>query len=442
MAHPRTLSEHQLEVLRWVADGCPEGVFEDVSVRISVAALRRRGLVETSGRGATWTANVTSDGVRYLELADSENPPKPRQASVSVTQQLVDEIMAAGGSLTVRQLRYGEKGVDYEKRVAAAQRHGKVPSGKLLVVSRLQFPELRIDLIDGPEGTDVELRPVPVPGRVSRYHPAVRTFRDHADTHTISRASLPRALRILQGLVVEAERRGHLVGSEQATLGGGRQRGEEGRGLPVFTVDAYSVAVDVVEEGLPSRGYWEKKNRSYTGYGHAAKLPPRSEYEANATGRLTIELVGHWRSGRQKRWSDRKRWRVEDKLPELLREIEVRAAEHRHNVSENQRLAEVRQRAWEEAMDKARVRYAEQKRIDALFVAVEAWQRSEAIHAYCDALERSGRGGLETVEWARNYADRQSSFRDLPIIPESSTPAGLEELRPFLDGWSPHGPDL
>lgn len=363
---------------------------------------------------------------------------------MSVTQQLVDEIMAAGGSLTVQQLPYGEKGVDYEKRVAAAQRHGKVPSGKRLNVTRLQFPELRIDLVDGPEGTDVELRPVPVPVRVSRYHPAVRLFRDHADRHTISRASLPRVLRVLQGLVVEAERRGHRVGSEQAGTGGDRRRSQEGLGLPVFTADAYSVAVDVVEEGLPSREYWEKKNRTYTRYGYAAKLPPRSEYEVDATGRLTIELVGHWRSVRQKRWSDRKRWSVEDKLPELLREIEVRAAEHRHDLSEKQRVADQRHLAWEEAMDKARVRYAEQKRIDALLVAVEAWQRSEAVRAFCDAIERSGRGSeaVEWIEWARNYADRLSSFRHLPIIPESSAPAGLEELRPFLDGWSLHGPDL
>lgn len=438
MAHPRTLSEYQVEVLRWVADGCPNGVFEDVSVRISVAALRRRGLVKTSGRGSTWKASMTKEGGEYLDLATGT---KPRQANVSVTQQLVDAVIAAGGTLTVQRARYGENGVDYEKRVLAAHRHGKVPPGKRLAVTRLQYPDLRIDLVDGPDGTDVELCPVPVPEKVSRYHRVVRGFRDHADRHRISRASLPRVLRILQGLVVEAERRGHAVGNEQARTDRDTRRRDQGRGLPVFTVDAYSIAVDVVEEGLPSRGYWERTNRTYSTHGRESKLPARSEYEADATGRLTIELVGGSRAGRQARWSDRKRWRAEDNLPELLREIEIRAAEHRHDLSEKQRLAEERRKAWEEAMEKARTRYAERRMIDALLLKVEAWQRAEAIHAYCDAVESTGRGGSEAVEWARSYADELSSNRVPLVLPESTAPTSLEELRLFLDGWSPYGPD-
>lgn len=121
--------------------------------------------------------------------------------------------------------------------------------------------------------------------------------------------------------------------------------------------------------------------------------------------------------------------------------VEIRAAEHRHDLSEKQRLAEERQKAWEEAMEKARTRYAERRRIDALLLKVEAWQRAEAIHAYCDALESTGRGMSEAVEWARSYADELSSNRVPLVLPESTAPASLEELRPFLDGWSPYGPD-
>jgi len=46
-----------------------------------------------------------------------------------------------------------------------------VPAGKRLVITQLSFPDLRIDLVDGPEGADVELLAVPVPERVSRFSP-------------------------------------------------------------------------------------------------------------------------------------------------------------------------------------------------------------------------------------------------------------------------------
>ncbi|HEV8176378.1 MAG TPA: hypothetical protein VGP44_01695, partial [Gemmatimonadales bacterium] len=57
MAHRPTLTQAQLDLLGWIADGCPEGVVEGESYRISaVALLRRRGLVKTRGRGADWSA--------------------------------------------------------------------------------------------------------------------------------------------------------------------------------------------------------------------------------------------------------------------------------------------------------------------------------------------------------------------------------------------------
>lgn len=102
---------------------------------------------------------------------------------VSVAQQLVDDVMAAGGSLVVQQGNYWEKGrVDYEKRVQGAHRHRKVPTGKRLAITRLPAGEMRIDLVDAPDGTDIELSPVPVPERVTRYHSAVRAFRSTQTT--------------------------------------------------------------------------------------------------------------------------------------------------------------------------------------------------------------------------------------------------------------------
>jgi hypothetical protein len=108
VAQRKTLTEKQVELLRWVADGCSDGVFEDNLHRISAAALRSRGLITVSGRGPTWRAKIAADGRDYLKSVDGPNPPIPRQANVSVTQQLVDQVVAAGGTLRVPRKRWND----------------------------------------------------------------------------------------------------------------------------------------------------------------------------------------------------------------------------------------------------------------------------------------------------------------------------------------------
>jgi hypothetical protein len=133
MAQRKTLNEKQVELLRWVSDGCPEGVFENDFHRISAAALQARGLITISGRGATWAAKIAPAGSEYLSRVDGTKPPIPRQANVSVTQQLVEAVIAAGGALRVPKRRWDStEGVDYEHRARLAQVHGKVPAGKRL----------------------------------------------------------------------------------------------------------------------------------------------------------------------------------------------------------------------------------------------------------------------------------------------------------------------
>jgi hypothetical protein len=109
MAQRTTLTNRQVELLRWIGDGCPEGVMDSDAHRISAAALRRRGLAKVSGRGPTWTARLTDAGREYLVEVDGPSPPVPR-ASTSVTQQLVDDVLAAGGVLSVPAPRWGDPG--------------------------------------------------------------------------------------------------------------------------------------------------------------------------------------------------------------------------------------------------------------------------------------------------------------------------------------------
>jgi hypothetical protein len=172
MAQRKTLTEQQVSLLRWIAAGCPYGVMDGVHHRISVAALRNRVLVTISGRGSTWAAKITDAGQDYLAQLDGPNPPVPRQANVSVTQQLVDDVIAGGGVLRVPRRGWPSwKMPDYRHRALLAMRHGKVPDGKRLTVTVVDR-ELEIQLVDAPgySGGRAELTPVTVPERVGRYH--------------------------------------------------------------------------------------------------------------------------------------------------------------------------------------------------------------------------------------------------------------------------------
>jgi hypothetical protein len=111
MAQRTTLNDVQVEVLRWISEGCRDGVVADgVSARISAAALRNRGLVRTSGHGPSWKAKITAAGTEYLQQVDGPHPPLPRQPNVSVTQQLIDDVVAAGGALRVPRKRWEQEG--------------------------------------------------------------------------------------------------------------------------------------------------------------------------------------------------------------------------------------------------------------------------------------------------------------------------------------------
>ncbi len=140
-------------------------------------------------------------------------------------------------------------------------------------------------------------------------------------------------MRILQGLVAEAERCGYLV--ETARSERPRRYGHTGwtgteQGHIVISADGCPQAVRVAEEGLGSRAYWET-TRYWRGPLSTSRAPALSDYETGATGRLSVQLVPSHRSrGHPAKWSDRRSWTLEDKLPEVLREIEVRAAEQRH----------------------------------------------------------------------------------------------------------------
>ena len=243
--------------------------------------------------------------------------------------------------------------------------NGKVPAGKWLHVTTVSHGrELQIELREPPADWPITRVPVPVPTQVTRYVAVVRTFKDQTERHEISRAALPRALRLLQGLVVEAERRGATVAIVPArTDNYGRHHwsGPEDGHFQITTA-GYTAAVRVSEDGLSSRSYWEHHQSPYGPPPSSAQRRERlTEYEANATGRLCLELVGYWDSIRTARWADRRDGPLEDKLADVLYEIDIRALEQEQRREAAEREALERQHAWEIAKAGARDHYLDHR---------------------------------------------------------------------------------
>jgi hypothetical protein len=149
--------------------------------------------------------------------------------------------------------------------------------------------------------------------------------------------------------------------------------------------------------------------------------------------------------GRRSYWGDRKRWRLEDKLPALFKEIAHRAhTEHEQRQAQERKEEETRQR-WLAAMRQARTALVEDHRLKVLHTQVQAWQEATAIRAYCDALENHHRAVGEAeadaawTTWARACADRIDPLPRNPRLPDPAT-IMPEDLRPYLHGWSPYEP--
>jgi hypothetical protein len=433
--------------------------------------------VRISGRGPTWHAELTARGREQLERLEQEQstsssngsepdtlrPAQPaalvslseRRAELapgpkplSMTEQLVADVLAAGGRLILPD-ETSHGGVNWRQRAYAAQRHGKVPEGKRLSVAWTNAG-FEIELLDGETGNELGADAVPVPARVTKHHPVAREFRNRTSLHEVSRKALPRVLRIVHALAKEAECRGYQLGCVRVREDSyGRSEWKPSHdGQLVFTINGHELKVRLWEKGAGLRGPYEQQRKRWQEdrerpFREMLFLDRPKPYDSGATGELNIEALG-WSHGRQSSWGDRKRWTLEDRLPQLLRELETQAVEAEEQRLAREREEAERQRQWEAAMDRAKRRLVEDHRVSVLRTRVGAWHEADAIRAYCEAVE--ARHGAETIaadadaaQWlafAREHADRAQRVPTMPADPEITH----EALKPYLGKWSPYGP--
>ncbi|WP_371407116.1 hypothetical protein OHA10_16620 [Kribbella sp. NBC_00662] len=159
----RTVNARQLEVLKWIVAGCPEGGTKDTTYKTTAIALQNRRLATVTKRRSVWKAEATQAGRHFAHhgcypvghwtntsdttraksatIASAARPIVPARAERKVTalrpaDQMIADIVAAGGRLEVEDLHNY-----YDNLVSSAIRYGKVPEGKLLEIERRSWPQ-------------------------------------------------------------------------------------------------------------------------------------------------------------------------------------------------------------------------------------------------------------------------------------------------------------
>lgn len=465
MKRTAPLNAAQLAVLRWVEQGSPVQQTPNPGYKNTALALHHRGLVQVSRKGGVWRATLTADGLYYLQhgshrprpapvapqLGGSHQPPPsplplpairsngavgPSEAGGGKAAALVQEIVDAGGRL----LTGHHERPNLTTLVTAANRFDKVPAGTQLMQT---WTRDGIVLHLAPACADVVR--VPVPAQLRRPHPAVAALLPRDSGYPIIGPARGRSLRLMHALAREAERRGHTVrGNRPVDVRDQPVSTSRRKGIVTISVGDHTVGVAVTQQHdktphVPTASELRDAER-YSW----VRIP---QWDKVPTERLTLSLDAPHKV-KQDRWHDSSRASLDDVLHEVLAEIERRCAAAAAAQREREREAEQRRHRWEAAMQTATEQYAHSKRVDHLNSQVARWRASRDLAAYLDAMaercrDLTGEERAAADAWltfARGHHTALDPLhRDLADI---DVPApSRQELQPFLNGWSPYGPD-
>ena len=173
----KPLNARQLELLQWIAGGCPGRVMQGHGYKTSAVALQSRRLVKISRRGGVWTAQITEAGLAYLETGHFPARLPPTTVKPSKTT----------------------------KSEPAARNSDKEPNAPLLIAP----DHWNTVMSQGHDPTPSPVTSFKVPQRLVKPHPTALAYRDDWDHHEVSTAYVSRAVRLVHALATETERRGY-----------------------------------------------------------------------------------------------------------------------------------------------------------------------------------------------------------------------------------------
>jgi hypothetical protein len=236
----------------------------------------------------------------------------------------------------------------------------------------------------------------------------------------LSRANLPRGMRILDAFVKGIEERGFVPKGHERKAGELRSSVVEVLGEEIHV--ALEEAVQRTDHVL-TREEEEYKRRH--GWSSARK------YDYSPTGLLCLRINERTDDRLRKLWSDGKRHRLEDCLNDVLAGLIAVADAMRRDHEEHERRAREWQAEQERLAELERQRHQEEDLRQELLAQVDAWVRSQNIRRFIIAAERAAKEGRISMsperlqrwlEWAGSQADRLDPLR--PERPKDAKEAG------------------
>ena len=353
----------------------------------------------------------------------------------------------------------------YRRCIHAAKQRKLVPEGTVLRHTGRAAGDLVIRLLDAqnPDETDwnrirLNLRK---PTRVAQ---DLRTLlAENPSAMRVSDGQRDRAIAFLLALDAESAKCGHQVRMAR--------RGQHAK--LAYVIGGTQKSLELSEE------YEDAPRAPSTRRGLTTSWPSYGT-ERVASGRLRLEIgrTGHAKNGYPNcdTWTDNPRATLEKKTRTIVREAQTgfdadeaqrleaerQRAEQRAEWERQQEAARIARenkeaetrRAWRAALDEARPRAAAAVRHATLMDALHAWRDARDLREICAILEGSAGIADQSGEAAlaanlRKWCEGGLALAD--SVDPTTGPASIgelaydrdpsaDELRPFLNGWSPEAP--
>ncbi len=482
----RPVNDRQLEVLRWIADGCPKGKWpEDDNIhKISAAALKSRGLATVTGHGRTWTASITAAGTHYLEHESYPPSDEPPVASVAANRSRremppkldlgegASETLAEAKALIEQLQKQGELTVSdpqesvrsrYRRVLHACRVHHLVPAGQELRFTGRSSGDIVIMLCTG-SPADIT--------NWDRIRTTARTVTTNLDVlraavettsvlDAVSENLRSRAIEMVLGLAEELR-------AHELRLGVNVKLKTPKLFVQVDTRRRSLELTEILDEvpHVPTDAEQRELRRS------PWKQIPK--FDSVPSGRLHLKIerdgshqvdLGH-QSYRYERnsdsWSDEKKKPLETRIREIARAIKKGVVDDADALErEEQQRAEAHEaykrkqaaerQAWEAVRERARAKAVLIQREVTFARAFESWQGAQELRDFASQLEAeattkgllSDRPRLrEWLEWARSRADEFDPIVNLEHLDDGVFDAepSAKDLRPHMEGWDPSAP--
>lgn len=475
----RRVNDRQLEVLRWIADGCPEGRWlkDDFSYKVSAGALKSRGLVTIKGHAAAWTAAVTEAGAHYLEHGSypvgSARPQRTNRGShagatvnslpldlgdgaaetLAQAKALIQRLQQESGKISVTDPEDSTR-AQYRRLLHACRVHRLVPGGHELRFTGRSSGDIVIVLSTGSPAEISDWDRIRTTARkITTNLGAFRSALEGSSIlNSISDDLRPRAIAVLLDLAEQLR-------THELRLGANVKLKTPKLFVQVDTRRRDFTLTEILDE-IPhvSTAVEQRELR---------RSPWKSvpKFDLVPSGRLRIRVARDgWANGKANgdEWSDAKKSPLERQIAEIARAInkgvvddsdarerELQRRSEAHEAREREQAAE--RRAWEELRGRAREKAASQLREVTFMRAFDAWRGAQELRAFAGQLEMAAtsQGRLddrprlrEWLEWARARAEEIDPITNLEQLDDSvfDTEPSADELRPHMEGWDPTAP--